>query len=80
MFHFQVVLFPFFLHLKFIVCWLQTQRDLEELKQSAEEKAAAVKSAEDGAADLKKRYEELSKNLDEHEKEYQVSLLMQNIM
>ncbi|KAK3035603.1 hypothetical protein RJ639_033195 [Escallonia herrerae] len=32
---------------------------IEELKQSAEESAFAVKSAEDGAADLKERVEEL---------------------
>ncbi|XP_022871773.1 structural maintenance of chromosomes protein 2-1-like [Olea europaea var. sylvestris] len=47
------------------------ERNLEELKQSEEEKAKAVKSAEDGAADLKRSYQELSKSLEEHEKEYQ---------
>ncbi|KAK3001356.1 hypothetical protein RJ639_021135 [Escallonia herrerae] len=47
------------------------EKSIEELKQSAEERASAVKSAEDEAADLKKRVEELSKSLEEHEKEYQ---------
>ena len=32
----------------------------------------AVKKAEEGAADLKQRAQELSKDLDESEKEYQV--------
>lgn len=50
------------------------ERNLEELKQSEEEKAKAVKSAEDGAADLKRSYQELSKSLEEHEKEYQVRI------
>lgn len=49
----------------------KVERNLEELKQSAEEKAAAVKSAEDGAADINKTFDELSKSLNEHEKEYQ---------
>lgn len=47
-------------------------KNIEELKQSVEEKASAVKKAEDGAADLKNRVDELSKSLEEHEKEYQV--------
>ncbi|OIW07987.1 hypothetical protein TanjilG_20088 [Lupinus angustifolius] len=46
-------------------------KNMEELKQSVEEKASAVKKAEDGAADLKKRVGELTKSLEEHEKEYQ---------
>ncbi|KAF7824844.1 structural maintenance of chromosomes protein 2-1-like [Senna tora] len=45
--------------------------NVEELKQSVEEKTLAVKRAEEGAADLKKRVDELSKSLEEHEKEYQ---------
>ena len=45
------------------------------MKQSVEERAAAVKHAEDGAADLKHKFEELSKSLDEHDKEYQVIVL-----
>ncbi|KAL3534114.1 hypothetical protein ACH5RR_002575 [Cinchona calisaya] len=49
----------------------KVERNLEELKQSAEERATAVKHAEDGAADLKNKFKELSKSLDEHEKEYQ---------
>lgn len=52
---------------------LQIKKNLEELKQSAEEKVAAVKKAEEGASDLKKRAEELSMSLEAHEKEYQVS-------
>ncbi|PHU22761.1 Structural maintenance of chromosomes protein 2-1 [Capsicum chinense] len=46
-------------------------KNLDELKQSAEEKAAAVRKAEEGASDLKKRAEELSMSLESHEKEYQ---------
>ncbi|CBI24628.3 unnamed protein product, partial [Vitis vinifera] len=46
-------------------------RGIEDLKQSVEERASAVKRAEDGAADLKQRVEELSKNLEECEREYQ---------
>ncbi|KAJ9678935.1 hypothetical protein PVL29_020980 [Vitis rotundifolia] len=46
-------------------------RGIEDLKQSVEERASAVKRAEDGAADLKQRFEDLSKNLEECEKEYQ---------
>ncbi|KAK7287210.1 hypothetical protein RIF29_00342 [Crotalaria pallida] len=48
-------------------------KNIEELKQSVEEKASAVKRAEEGAADLKKRVDELSKSLEDHEKEYQVT-------
>ncbi|XP_027355301.1 structural maintenance of chromosomes protein 2-2-like isoform X2 [Abrus precatorius] len=46
-------------------------KNIEELKQSVEDKASAVKKAEEGAADLKDRVDELSKSLEEHEKEYQ---------
>ncbi|CAN4080744.1 unnamed protein product [Withania somnifera] len=49
----------------------KTKKNLDELKQSAEEKAADVRKAEDGASDLKKRAEELSMSLEAHEKEYQ---------
>jgi hypothetical protein len=51
---------------------LKIVKNIEELKQSVEEKASAIKKAEEGAADLKNRVEELSKSLEEHEKEYQV--------
>ncbi|KAL8096018.1 structural maintenance of chromosomes protein 2-1-like [Apium graveolens] len=47
------------------------EKNIDELKQSAKEKASAVQSAEDGAADLKGRVGELSKSLEDHEKEYQ---------
>lgn len=40
-----------------------------------EEKASAVTKAEEGAADLKKRACELSQNLEENEKDYQVYVL-----
>ncbi|XP_031107069.1 structural maintenance of chromosomes protein 2-1-like [Ipomoea triloba] len=58
---------------------LQTEKDnakkietnLEELKQLAEEKAAAVRNAEAGASDLKKSVQDLSKSLEEYEKEYE---------
>ncbi|KAK0597676.1 hypothetical protein LWI29_027505 [Acer saccharum] len=43
----------------------------QDLKQSIEEKASAVRRSEEGAADLKKRVEELSKSLEEYEKDYQ---------
>ncbi|TXG70675.1 hypothetical protein EZV62_005610 [Acer yangbiense] len=46
-------------------------RNIEDLKQSIEEKASAVRRSEEGAADLKKRVEELSKSLEEYEKDYQ---------
>ncbi|KAK9699990.1 hypothetical protein RND81_08G209200 [Saponaria officinalis] len=46
-------------------------KNIEELKQSVEERSAAVKKAEDGAADLTLRAQELSKDLDDSEKEYQ---------
>lgn len=44
---------------------------IEDLKRSVEDKASAIKKAEDGAADLKKKAEVLSVNLDDQEKEYQ---------
>ncbi|KAJ0098691.1 hypothetical protein Patl1_19865 [Pistacia atlantica] len=45
--------------------------NIEDLKQSVEEKASAVRKSEEGAADLKMRVEELSKRLEEYEKDYQ---------
>ncbi|XP_047983566.1 structural maintenance of chromosomes protein 2-1-like [Salvia hispanica] len=47
------------------------ERNLQESKLAAEEKATAIKTAEDGAADLRKKFQELSKSLDEHQKEFQ---------
>ncbi|KDO65525.1 hypothetical protein CISIN_1g001073mg [Citrus sinensis] len=46
-------------------------RNIEDLKQAVEEKVSAVRKCEEGAADLKKKFEELSKGLEENEKEYQ---------
>ncbi|KNA04781.1 hypothetical protein SOVF_196530 [Spinacia oleracea] len=46
-------------------------KNIEELKHSVEERATAVKNAEYGAADIKQKAEQLSKDLDECEKEYQ---------
>ncbi|KAL9231457.1 hypothetical protein vseg_006684 [Gypsophila vaccaria] len=46
-------------------------KNIEELKQSVEERSAAVKKAEDDAADLTQRAQELSKDLENSEKEYQ---------
>ncbi|KAL1557168.1 structural maintenance of chromosomes protein 2-1-like [Salvia divinorum] len=46
------------------------ERNLQESKLAAEEKATAIKTAEDGA-DLRKSFQELSKSLDEHQKEFQ---------
>ncbi|KAJ7982522.1 Structural maintenance of chromosomes protein [Quillaja saponaria] len=45
--------------------------NIEDLRQSIEEKASAVKKTEGGAVDLKRRVDMLSKSLEEHEKEYQ---------
>ncbi|CAI0404510.1 unnamed protein product [Linum tenue] len=45
--------------------------NIEDLKQSIEDKATAVKRCEDGAADVKQRAEQLSKSLEDYEKEYQ---------
>lgn len=49
-------------------------RSIEECKHSLQERELAVKRTEDEASDLKKRAEELSKNLDDYEKEYQVKI------
>ncbi|KAK8961144.1 Structural maintenance of chromosomes protein 2-1 [Platanthera guangdongensis] len=46
-------------------------KSINDLKQSIIEKDSIICKAQDGAADLKKRVEELSKKLDEHETEYQ---------
>ncbi|KAK4764266.1 hypothetical protein SAY87_013704 [Trapa incisa] len=45
--------------------------NIEDLKQTMKESAAAVRKAEEGEAVVRKRFEELSKNLDEKEKDYQ---------
>ncbi|PON53153.1 Structural maintenance of chromosomes Smc [Trema orientale] len=45
--------------------------NIEDLKQSVDERTSAVKRADEGAADLKKRVAELSQGLEEYEKEYQ---------
>ena len=50
----------------------QITKNIEDLKKSVEERTAAVKKADDGAADLKKRHGELSQALEEYEKEHQV--------
>ncbi|QCD85527.1 structural maintenance of chromosome 2 [Vigna unguiculata] len=46
-------------------------KNIEELKQSVDDKASAVKKAEEGASGLKNTVDELTKSLEEHEKEYQ---------
>ncbi|KAL9249751.1 Structural maintenance of chromosomes protein 2-1-like protein, partial [Drosera capensis] len=46
-------------------------RNIQDLKQSEEEKASAVKATENGVSDLKKKVQDLSKNLEDREKEYQ---------
>ncbi|KAL6579103.1 hypothetical protein OROMI_009319 [Orobanche minor] len=46
-------------------------RSIQDSKQSMEEMAASVIMSEQGAADLKRRAEELSKSLEEGEKDYQ---------
>lgn len=45
-----------------------------------EERASAVKKSEEGAADLKKCVEDLSKSLEEHEKDYQVTITCVNFI
>lgn len=50
------------------------------MKQSVEERTSAVRRAEDGAADLKKRVTELSQGLEEFEKEYQVNSLLYKVI
>lgn len=44
--------------------------NIEDLKHSVEEKASAVRRAEEGASDLKKRFEELSNSLEGYENDY----------
>lgn len=51
---------------------LQILKNIEDIKRSIIERDTAVKNAEDGAADMKKRADDLTKELDESEKEYQV--------
>lgn len=51
---------------------LQIVHNIEDLKKSVQERAAAVKKSEEGAADLKRRVQELSTTLEECEKEHQV--------
>ncbi|KAI3896502.1 hypothetical protein MKX03_015010 [Papaver bracteatum] len=46
-------------------------KSIEDIKRSIEAMDCAVRKAEDGAADLKKRFSDLSKNLEDYEKEYQ---------
>lgn len=57
-----------------MLCCCQIVRSIEECKNSLQERELAVKRTEDEASDLKKRAEELSKNLDDYEKEYQVKI------
>lgn len=45
--------------------------DIEDSRNSAEERASAVRKAEEGAADLRKSVEKLSKDVEDYEKEYQ---------
>lgn len=47
--------------------------DIEDSRNSAEERASAVRKAEEGAADLRKSVEKLSKDVEDYEKEYQVT-------
>ncbi|KAL6123484.1 hypothetical protein ACLB2K_076006 [Fragaria x ananassa] len=45
--------------------------NIEDMKQSLKDRDCAIRNAEEGAADLKKRAEELSHNLNEYETHYQ---------
>lgn len=42
------------------------------MKQSVKDRECAIRNAEEGAADLKRRAEELSQSLNEYETQYQV--------
>ncbi|KAJ0988950.1 hypothetical protein J5N97_007306 [Dioscorea zingiberensis] len=46
-------------------------KSIEDVKQSIGERDSAVRKVDDGAAGLKKKVEDLTKNLDECEREYQ---------
>lgn len=50
-------------------------KSIEDIKNSIGERDSAVQKAEDGAVDLKKTVEDLSKHLDECEREYQVNII-----
>lgn len=52
--------------------FLQIINNINELEQSVNERDATVKKAEDGASHLKLKFEELSKNLNDFETNYQV--------
>lgn len=61
---------------------LQIEKSIEETKRSILEREAAVTNSENGATDLKEKVENLTKTLEEHEKDYQVTCqnkLPQNI-
>ncbi|CAH8366867.1 unnamed protein product [Eruca vesicaria subsp. sativa] len=45
--------------------------NIEDLKKSAEERASALKKSDEGAADLKRKFQELSTTLEECEREHQ---------
>lgn len=51
---------------------MQILKNIEDIKRSMIERDAAVKDVEDGASDMKRKAEDLTKKLDENEKEYQV--------
>ena len=51
---------------------MQILKNIEDIKRSMIERDAAVKDLEDGASDMKMKAEDLTKKLDENEKEYQV--------
>lgn len=53
---------------------LQILTNIEDLKQSVKESATAVRKAEEGEVDVRKRFEELSESLEEKENDYQVNL------
>lgn len=51
---------------------MQILKNIKDIKRSMIERDAAVKDVEDGASDMKRKAEDLTKKLDENEKEYQV--------
>lgn len=50
----------------------QIVHNIEDLKKSVEERASSLKKSDEGAADVKRKFQELSTALEECEREHQV--------
>lgn len=57
----------------------QIVHHIEDLKKSVEERASALKKSDEGAADLKRKFQELSTTLEECEREHQVVPVKKNL-